>query len=309
MKNIILTCAFSTLLLGVFAQKKEQASSKQLQDKEAILAMQGCYKVTFEFAETFASDTNYQFKDRKYSWGIEYVFPLEVTDTKVQLQHILIVNDTFIVKHWRQDWLFENKEVYEFMSGSEWKKRILSENEAKGTWTQKVYQVDDSPRYESFGTWVHVDGRHFWQSTCDSPLPRREFTTRSDYNVLRRHSKYELTNYGWIYEQDNEKIVRENGKDSLIVWEKGFEKFTKGDYNCQPAIDWWEKNHRYWGDVRLVWDEVYKSKNNLKIQKKIDNKILFQKLFALGDEHAAKVKYDSKQAQTEIRKTITSYLQ
>jgi hypothetical protein len=69
-------------------------------------------------------------------------------------------------------------------------------------------QVDDSPRYESIGTWVHVDGRHEWQSKTDSPLPRREFTKRSDYNVLRRGNRIYLTPQGWMFEQDNKKIVR-----------------------------------------------------------------------------------------------------
>ena len=57
---------------------------------------------------------------------------------------------------------------------------------AKGTWTQKVFQVDDSPRYEGYATWVHVDGRHYWDSQTDGPLPRREYSKRSDYNVSKK---------------------------------------------------------------------------------------------------------------------------
>ena len=28
--------------------------------------------------------------------------------------------------------------------------------DVRGQWTQKVYQVDDSPRYEGSSTWVHL---------------------------------------------------------------------------------------------------------------------------------------------------------
>ena len=154
---------FVMLLAGMtggslFAQKKtsktvaaasQTESAKLLQDKEAIKAMTGCYKVTFEFAETFASDTAYKYMDRKFDWGIEYVFVVEESDKKVSLQHLLVVNDTFIVKHWRQDWLFENTDLFLYNKNYEWKKKTLTSEEAKGTWTQKVYQVDDSPRYES----------------------------------------------------------------------------------------------------------------------------------------------------------------
>ena len=33
-------------------------------------------------------------------------------------------------------------------------KKKLTKKESKGKWIQKVYQVDDSPRYEGIGTWV-----------------------------------------------------------------------------------------------------------------------------------------------------------
>lgn len=313
---------FVMLLAGttagsLFAQKKssktaatvsQTESVKFRQDKEAIKAMAGCYKVTFEFAETFAPDTAYKYMDRKFDWGIEYVMVVEESDKKVILQHLLVVNDTFIVKHWRQDWLFENTDLFVYNKNYEWKKKTLTSEEAKGTWTQKVYQVDDSPRYESYGTWVHVDGRHFWEGTGDAPLPRREATKpRLDYNVMRRHSHIEIFKDGnWILEQDNEKLNRTEAGDKLICWEKGFETFTKGDYNCQPAIDYWARSNKYWADVRKVWNEIFSSSNSLKFQRKVDDKMLFEQLFKLEGELSAD--YNSKKAESLIRQTIEKYL-
>jgi hypothetical protein len=233
---------------------------------------------------------------------------VEETEKKISLQHLLIVNDTTIIKHWRQDWVYENTDLLNYYKDSEWKKIKLTPEQAKGTWTQKVYQVDDSPRYESYGTWLHVDGRHFWEGTCDAPLPRREFTKRSDYNVMKRHSHIEITDYGWILEQDNEKIIRKDGIDKLLCWEKGFEKFTTGSYNAQPAIDWWEKNNQYWADVRKVWSEVYTQNNTVKIQKKINDKLLYELLFKIGGTYSNSKTYNSTEATAEIKKIIEMYL-
>lgn len=292
---------------GVFAQNVSE-SEKLKMDREAIKAMEGCYKVTFEFAETFSPDTAYEYHDRKFSWGIEYAFVIEETEDLISLQHLLIANDTMIIKHWRQDWVYEEDEILSYHKDGEWKKIQLSPEQVEGTWTQKVYQVDDSPRYEGYGTWVHVDGRHFWESTADAPLPRRELKRKEEYNVLKRLSHIELTDYGWILEQDNQKILRADGKDKLITWEKGFEKFIKGDYDCQPGISWWEDNKKYWADVREVWDEVYAENDQLKFHRRIDGKILFQRLFSEGDKYANSSDYNPKEVKKEIRKVIDSYL-
>jgi hypothetical protein len=236
------------------------------------------------------------------------VFLIEENNNKISLQHLLIVNDTTIVKHWRQDWIYENTELYSYSKDNLWTKTVLKPEQVKGQWTQKVYQVDDSPRYEATGTWVHVDGKHYWEGTCDAPLPRREFTKRNDYNVMRRHSRIEITPDGWVLQQDNEKILRENGIDKLLCWERGIEKFTKGNYNAQPAISWWNKNKAFWADVREVWNEIYTQKTELKITKKINDKVLFEQLFKLGDDYSKEPSYNSTEAKTNIKKTIELYL-
>ncbi len=282
-------------------------TDKVQRDREAILEMEGCYKVTFDFAETFSPDTSYEYHENYSSWGIEYVFAVENKPEKIVLQHILVVNDTFIVKHWRQDWVYENQTLLAFQKDNTWKKKELSAEEARGTWSQKVYQVDDSPRYEGYGSWVHVDGKHYWEGTADAPLPRREFSKRDDYNVTVRHSRIELTDYGWILEQDNEKVVRTDKGDQLICWEKGHEKFLEGEYNCQPAIDWWDKNEAYWADVRELWSKTYEKYDVLKIEKKVDGKKLFERLFATGKKYAGDA-YKQEDAREDIQTIIDAFV-
>ncbi|MCE3295341.1 MAG: hypothetical protein K0R65_1055 [Crocinitomicaceae bacterium] len=303
MSKIIAATFFLLINCSLLGQNKLQ------QDRETIRSMAGCYRVTFEFAETFAPDTAYKYHERKIEDGIEFVILVEDTEHKISLQHLLLVGDSMIIKHWRQDWIYENRDLSVYWKDNTWKSTRLSAEQAKGTWTQKVFQVDDSPRYEGYGTWNHVDGRHFWESTADAPLPRREFTKRSDYNVLRRHSRMELKPQGWILEQDNEKIIRDDaGNDKLLCWEKGFETFTKGNYNCSYANWWWTQNTAYWADVRQVWEEIFREKSIIKLEKKIDGHFLYEKLFDLEETYTGKTDFNHSEAKTAIKKIIESYI-
>jgi hypothetical protein len=212
-----------------------------------------------------------------------------------------------IIKHWRQDWVYENTDVYKYYRDNEWIKEKLTPAQAKGTWTQKVYQVDDSPRYESYGTWVHADGKHFWEGTNDAPLPRREYTKRDDYNVMRRHSRMEVFNDGWVLDQDNEKVVRGNGIDKTICWEKGVERFTRGTYNSVPAEKWWAAQKQYWADVRKAWEEVYATTPSLKLAAKVNDKRMYEDLFELGDKVSLQ-KYTPGSAIPDIKKIIVAFV-
>ncbi|WP_205679220.1 DUF6607 family protein [Brumimicrobium aurantiacum] len=300
MKKLLL-CALALTSTFIYAQDKKE------QDRKSILEMEGCYSVTFDFAETFSPDTAYVKYDNYSSQATEYVFAIEDEPDFISLQHILVVNDTFIVKHWRQDWAYENREVLMFDKDRTWKKNKISKKDAAGTWTQSVYQVDDSPRYQGYGTWVHVDGKHYWESVADAPLPRREATVRRDYNVLRRHNRMEITETGWNLEQDNQKIYRnDEGKDQLISWEKGHEVFTSGNKGCQPAIDWWKENHNFWADVRDVWNETIESNDQIKLERKVDKQLMYQKLFALGGKYEGD-NYDQAKAKKEIETVINSF--
>jgi len=303
MKSVLtIILCFSAAL---FAEAQTNNTKKQ-SDIESIKSMAGCYKVTFDFAETFSADTAYEYYDRYHSSGIEYVFVLTDEPNFIQLQHLLIINDSTIIKHWRQDWVYEETNLLSYDGGNNWKTLTYTPAEVEGTWTQKVYQVDDSPRYESKGTWVHVDGKHYWEAVSDAPLPRREATKRSDYNIVRRHSRMQINGDGWYLEQDNEKILRTEEGDKRIVWEKGMETFTTGDYNCQPAITWWENNKEYWADVRDAWTEIFAENTELNFQKRIDNKMLWQQLFEMGDDVADGKETDD--VKSKVKTIITQYL-
>ena len=274
--SLLVVITFSTIF-------SLNAQNKKSQDQKAIKDMCGCHEVTFNFAETFeySNDSTYKPSKTKIEKGLEWVQLVEDTDNKIVMQHLLIVgkpDSPYIVKHWRQDWEFENTNLYEYNHDNQWTFVNLPKNDVKGQWTQKVFQVDDSPRYEGSASWVHVDGRSYWENTTPAPLPRREYTTRSDYNVTIRTNRHEITKDGWIHDQDNDKVIRENGKnDVLLAKEKGYNTYVKVDANrCKAAQDYWTENKNKWALVRNKWKEVFARNKNLSLEEKVDNKDLFK---------------------------------
>jgi hypothetical protein len=286
MKKIVLLVAMLLLITDITsAQFFRKSVSKKSADIESIKKMCGCFEVTFKFGETFAADTAYRFHDNYTAYGLEWVELVEATDDKLVLQHLLVVNDTTVIKHWRQDWLYENTDLLRFDRDNRWVRTTLPKSEVRGQWTQKVYQVDDSPRYEGSATWVHVDGKHFWESTADAPLPRREFSKRSDYNVLRRGNRHEITSNGWVHEQNNDKIVRNDTGDRMIAQEKGWNPYIRVDNSrCQSAQVWWAQHRNFWADVRKEWEKIFLKEPVLSLHPKIEKRTLWEHLDSAENE-------------------------
>lgn len=273
-------------ILSLLSLVALHAQDKKKLDKDAIKSMCGCFEVSFNFAETFnySNDSLYKPSKIKETSGLEWAQLVTDDDGKVVIQHILQVGnpaEPMIVKHWRQDWLFENTQFYRYDGDNNWTYAEKPKGEVAGQWTQKVYQVDDSPRYEGSATWVHVDGKSFWENTTPAPLPRREYTTRADYNVTLRGNRHEITSEGWIHDQDNAKVMRKKGEnDVVLAKEKGYNAYVRQpDERCKAAADWWVKHQDKWATVRAKWDEVYGRNTDLALHEKVDNKVLYKYLF------------------------------
>ncbi|GAB5417653.1 MAG: hypothetical protein Crog4KO_26390 [Crocinitomicaceae bacterium] len=301
MKNTVLVV---TMLLAFFGMSQD---GKMDQDRRAIKSMCGCYEVGFNFKETFnySDDSTYTPSKDKQVGALEWAQLVEDEEGKIVIQHLLIVGDSanpMIIKHWRQDWVYENTDFYMFNHDTKWTYEQKTKENVAGQWTQKVYQVDDSPRYEGSATWVHVDGKSFWENTTDAPLPRREYTQRSDYNVTIRGNRHEITENGWIHDQDNQKIIREEGKDDILLAdEKGYNTYAKvDDSKCQAAIDWWEENGEFWANVRDSWEAIFNENESIEMANKVEGKRLYEFLFNMDPKETKAKKVD---------KTITSFIQ
>ena len=297
-KNIIITIMVMAFSLSIYAQ------NKKTQDRNAIKKMCGCFEVEFNFAETFkySSDSTYVPSNNYKTGGLEWAQLVDDEKNKISIQHILLVgpeSSPYVMKHWKQDWIFENQEFYMYNGNNSWNYKTKSKGKVKNQWTQKVYQVDDSPRYEGSATWVHVDGKSYWENISDAPLPRREYSKRSDYNITVRGNRQEITNNGWIHDQDNSKIIRSIDKnDILIAKEKGFNYYKRvDDSRCKAAADWWTQNYSKWKRVRDKWNDIYSRKTDLKLYSLVDSKPLYSYLFD-----------DAIINEESINKTIESFI-
>lgn len=275
------------LSLSAFA-----ANAQKAEDIKAIKSMCGCYEVDFRFEEVFTAGDNLP-SDKYRSNALEWVELVEDSKDKIVLQHILLSDDdgnSSIIKHWRQDWIYQNTDVFLYDKNDTWKLSKLDKNQVKGQWTQQVYQVDDSPRYQGTATWTHVDGRHVWENTADSPLPRREHTKRDDYNVMKRGNRHEITSYGWLHDQDNVKINRTEAGDEIIAYEKGVNKYVKVDNaKCAKANELWSAEKEFWATVRNEWAAAMKANPTFALETKVEGKPLFVHFMAAtkAKDHAA----------------------
>ena len=275
--QFLLTSISLILLTGLL-----EASEKFQKDREAILAMAGEYEVDFQFMETVAIDQSYELRKPYLEDAAEVVFVVEDSPKRIVLQHVLWVESyDRVVKHWKQEWKYEDPLMYEFVGNLTWQRRELSKEEVKGTWSQKVSQVDDSPRYESYGKWIHQGGLSSWQGNqTRRPLPRREYTKRKDYEVFMGVNRHTLTPTGWVHEQDNFKQVSTTGQ--VLCREVGLNQYFKTqEVDFTEVKKYWSNHNQYWSKVSKMWEQRMEGSDQLSLYKEQDGKPLFRHLFGI----------------------------
>lgn len=296
----------NTILLALAASVANLVNAQTKEDHQAIDQLCGCFEVTFNYAETFTKDTTKKFyaKELDTKPVIEYVFPISKSDKKYELQHILVVNDQMMIKHWREDWIYENNVFWDYTVNDTWVRREVPASSTKGQWTQTVWEVSDAPRYQGTSKWIQNNGQTFWLNTADAPLPRREYTTRRDYNVMNRTNRLILTDYGYMHEQDNVKIVRENGKDNLLAMEKGYNKYVKVDESkCAAAKQFWQGKSAYWQQVRESWAAMMGSGKKVELTNRVDGKLLYEAL-----DESEKKNLKGEEMKKDIQSVLSKYV-
>jgi hypothetical protein len=254
-------------------------------DRAAILAMAGEFRVTFAFDETVVLAEGYNRTEPHRSGAREIVLLVEDAGTRIVLQHILVSPSGHVTKHWRQDWHFEARERLEFVDDQRWELRPVPEERVAGGWTQCVYEVSDAPRYCGTGHWNHRYGNATWTSDRSwRPLPRREYTRRSDYNALNAENRHTVTAEGWTHEQDNTKTLRRaDGTSTTLVREFGFNDYRRTDaLDFSPALDYWRATGSLWAEVRDAWDRKLAG-GGVELLMEVDGMPLIVALFELAE--------------------------
>ena len=284
---------------------------KKDKDRLAILSMVGEYRVGFEFLETFGSENNYKLDKPYQSWGTEMVVVIKDEPNFISLQHIMMmyfkdengsITGPYIQKHWRQDWEYEDESILNYKKNKIWEKSKVNKN--RNTWSQTVYQVDDSPRYESYGEWVHSKSASRWVSqSTPRPLPRREFSVRDDYDLLSGLNKITIMSWGWVMEEINEKIII---PDNYLGSEYGVARYQRiSNYDFKPARDYWDKTKNYWLIVRDKWSEVL-SKKKVCLLESYQGKPLYLYKFNYADDY--KDNQDNEKAYSNVNNIIKNFV-
>jgi hypothetical protein len=301
----------------------EPGISKFEQDRRAILALAGEYRVTFDFIETVPIKNGYEIRNPYQSWATEVIEVIEDRGNFISLQHILVmyvvndegvVHDPIVVKHWRQDWKHQDEEILEYKGNNSWQIKKNPASESEGKWSQAVYQVDDSPRYEALGTWVHDVNYSTWTTPAIwRPLPRREFSVRDNYNVLVSENRLIINSTGWVHEQDNIKlVVDENGvplkNNPYLVKEVGlnrYQRITGTDFS--PGLDYWNNSAEFWKDVRQAWANVLSQDELVKLNSTYENRKLYDYLFEYSDNINAE-NYNTEEGSKFATTTINNFV-
>ncbi|WP_313205607.1 DUF6607 family protein [Stenotrophomonas sp.] len=275
------------LLFAVAGAARAQPTDIAL-DHTSILAMQGEYTVDFAFDETVLLKPGYERAPATRSAGNEVVIVVEDSPQRIVLQHLLVdAKSGHVTKHWRQDWVYEARNRFEFSADQTWQVRTIPAAINQGAWTQCVYEVSDAPRYCGTGTWSYDNNVPTWTSDISwRPLPRREYTKRSDYNALAVVNRHTLTPNGWTHEQFNTKVQRNaDGSQVEIAREFGFNDYLRiTEVDFSPARDYWKATAGYWAKVRQRWDGFLTQAPGVHLKTQLDGMAMIIPLFTQADD-------------------------
>lgn len=297
---------------------QEEGLSDFERDRRAILAMAGPYRASFEFIETVGFAPRFEPAAPYKSWGTEYVYVVEDSGDFISLQHVMVmfsrrgdeISGPHVMKHWRQDWQYEKQTLLAYAGNGTWEKQTLDPGQAAGTWAQAVFQVDDSPRYESHGAWEHSDSFSSWRSALTwRPLPRRESTVRDDYTVLEGYNRHTILPTGWVQEEENLKLqlTSEGRKKGYLARELGnnrYERITGFDFSAGDR--YWEETGPFWQIVRQGWADIIAGHDRIAVKEIHDGTHLFAALFGLAEDFQGG-KLNEAQATEKVMVTLNRY--
>ncbi|MGA0805937.1 MAG: DUF6607 family protein [Pseudohongiellaceae bacterium] len=302
---------------------QEPGLSPKEKDRRAILAMAGPYRTSFEFIETVGYTRDFERARPYQSWGTEYVYVVEDSENFISLQHIMVMfaqaddgslMGPFVQKHWRQDWHYEKTQLLVHVGPDTWQVRSLQPAEVSGAWSQSVYQVDDSPRYEASGRWEHHANFSTWRSdTTWRPLPRRESSVRDDYQVLEGTNRHTIIHNGWVHEEENYKLRLDAGGQPVadapyLAKELGVNRYERiKDFDFSAGDAYWERTAPFWSEVRAVWREYFSAAPQLHIVEEANGVPLFAALFEQA-EALTEERFNDAQARAIVRDILDDYI-
>jgi hypothetical protein len=312
--------ALDTALNEAWEHLRAPGLGSRERDRRAILAMAGRYRVSFDFLEVIRFDPTLKPDAPYQSWGTELILVAENRDDFIALQHILVmrmkmedgkISDPMVVRHWRQEWRYEADAMLVYEGLNTWSRRTVPAAERKGGWVQSVFQVDDSPRYSARGCWEHSDSFSTWISDETwRPLPRREWSVRSDYQVLSGTNRHTITANGWVQEENNLKLaLDERGQARttmpVLAREYGVARYERiKDFDFSAGESYFSKTEPFWAEVRSAWRALQDRQPKFALTAPVDKGALFLPFFEYAQEIVDGKAFDRADAKAFVEQTL-----
>ena len=308
---------------SIWAGLAAPATTAKERDRRAILALAGEFRVTFDFLETVTYLPGAERARPYQSWATEYVSVIDEQADFISLQHVMVmrfidedgsIRGPFVQKHWRQDWHYQAHQTLAFEGDGRW--QVLPSEDAEGTWTQTVHQVDDTPRYSATGRWTHRGDYSAWEAErAWRPLPRREQSVRDDYDVMASRHRVSITPDGWVHEQDNLKAVlddsgRLDADTPYLAREQGLARYQRiVDQDFSAGYAYWEETEGYWALVREWWQSLLARKESFRLLPSVDGQPLFMPLFEGAARAADDPDFDAQAMNDFVSDTLDRYIE
>ena len=302
-----------------FWRQRIASKDKKQQDRLAILSMSGAYRSTFEFMETVSFGGNDLLDTPYRSWGTEYIYVVDNEENFISLQHVMVMFfphgkklvGPIVMKHWRQEWRYEPDFATFYKGHGLFERKPVS---AKGKWLQVVFQVDDSPRYANLGAWEHSPSVSEWSGErSDRPLPRREYSVRSDYHMLSGTNRHIVTRAGWTHEQSNLKAVVDSESNKItdyLAREVGVNRYQRiKDFDFSEGDKYWKASQGFWSDVRDYWQRTLDENRSFVVYKQVNQTKMYEELFGYADKlYRGELNYSKKDSKSFIKGTVDSFI-
>jgi len=115
-------------------------------------------------------------------------------------------------------------------------------------------------------------------------LPRREYSTRDDYDVMIGTNTQTITPTGWVHEQNNKKVITSN--QAVLAKEIGIARYERiKDFDWQVGFDYWAETRDFWKRVRSIINNKLDNSLTFKLKPPQNAEPLWSKLFMMADEH------------------------
>ncbi len=292
---------------------------KKSDEENVIIKSQvGCYEVTSTFKEAGKVNDAYGVSSLDHSSKFYELVVLdsEVND-KISLQKIILT--PFGPKKWmREEWERGPQKTIAYVAPNRWEQNPYFAK--KSDWSLTVRNPDDSYQYQCAAPLTIVGGDFaHWECAANAPLPRREISQRTDYQILARKHFIVFSALGLIDRQSNRKVIYSGPEQQKnLAWEEGFVTYKKtNDQYCQEGKLWWNKQRELWKNVRDVWDLVFTNYYSVVLSDAVEGKTLPEEVQSIVTKNQALLVGVSdpiitqeayKLMQIEVVETIKKYI-